>query len=82
MKKTMEYRAALVLAAALSGAAMLSGCATKIYEGEQPAHNWNDREDPAYRRYLADRQLEYREYSGLSTQQQRDYWEWRDHHPD
>ena len=45
-------------------------------------HNWDDHEDRAYRRYLAERRYEYREYQKQSERRRRAYWEWRHSHPD
>jgi hypothetical protein len=81
MSKTTEYRAALVLAAALAGPSMLSGGVTKVCEAEQPANHWDDREDAAYRRYLAHQHQECRGYSRLNLQAPRGYWGWRHPHP-
>lgn len=79
-KKPVDYRAALVLAAAMAGASMLSGCMTRVGEDGSAEHHWNAREDAAYRHYLADQHLEYRDFSSLTPPEQRAYWEWRDHH--
>lgn len=83
MYKANEYRATLVLAAGIAGTALLSGCAARqpVYETSRPDHHWDDREDAAYHRYVADQHLEYRDYKTLSADDQRRYWEWRDHHP-
>jgi hypothetical protein len=76
----VDYRAALVLAAAMAGASMLSACVTRASDDSSSEHHWNAREDAAYRQYLADQNLGYRDFSSLTPQQQRAYWEWRDHH--
>jgi len=36
----------------------------------------------AYRRYLAERHREYREFRRLDRREQDEYWEWRHRHPD
>jgi hypothetical protein len=72
MNKPIDYRAALVVAASLAGASMLSGSA-RVYANERPEYRWSAREDAAYRRYLADQRHENRAFSSLSLQQ-RDYW--------
>jgi hypothetical protein len=84
MRRSREYRAALVLAAAVAGASLLSGFAARVpvYEGDNREHRWDAREHDAYRRYLADRELEYREFNRLSAIDQNDYWSWRQRHPD
>jgi hypothetical protein len=79
-KRPVDYRAALVLAAAMADASMLSGCMTHLDEDGSAEHHWNARENTAYRHYLADQHLEYREFSSLTPPEQRAYGEWRDHH--
>jgi len=43
-------------------------------------HNWDDREDHAYREYLKQQNREYRDYSRANRKEQRDYWKWRHEH--
>jgi hypothetical protein len=45
-------------------------------------HVWNDREDQAYRRYLQERNEQYRDLPKLNKHEQSEYWKWRHHHPD
>jgi hypothetical protein len=45
-------------------------------------HEWDDREDLAYRAYLTERHREYRVYRRLKHPEQRLYWNWRHEHPD
>ena len=45
-------------------------------------HQWNDREDRAYRHYLEERREHYRDWEHVNKRQQRDYWRWRHQHPD
>ncbi|HTT42032.1 MAG TPA: hypothetical protein VMG33_03105 [Steroidobacteraceae bacterium] len=72
MKKPIDYRAALVVAASLAGASMLSSSA-RVYANERPEYRWSAREDAAYRRYLADQRQEFRD-SGSLGRAQRAYW--------
>lgn len=85
MHKPREYRAALVFAAAIAGAALLPGCVVErtheVHEVDHD-HHWTDREDLAYRRYLEERHQDYLEFQRLDAEQQRAYWEWRARHPD
>jgi hypothetical protein len=53
-----------------------------VYRGDNPEHRWDTREHDAYRRYLADHQLEYRDFNSLSAIDQNDYWNWRQRHPE
>jgi len=45
-------------------------------------HNWDDREDRAYRRYYVVQRKTYRAYDRQNSRAQRKYWRWRHHHPD
>ena len=45
-------------------------------------HDWDDREDHAYRGWLAERHRQYRGFSKLSRKDKDDYWNWRHSHPD
>jgi hypothetical protein len=45
-------------------------------------HSWNDREDRAYRRFLAERRRAYRDFLRLNDREQREYWSWRHSHLD
>ena len=87
MHKPREYRAALVFAAAIAASALLPGCVVErtheVHDVDHvPAHQWTDREDLAYRRYLEERHEDYLDYQRLNAEQQRAYWEWRARHPD
>jgi hypothetical protein len=45
-------------------------------------HEWNERENEAYRRYIQERHMHYREFQRLNRKQQEAYWEWRHRHMD
>lgn len=45
-------------------------------------HNWNDREDQAYRGYLTDQHQKYRVYNKQNRKTQTQYWNWRHSNPD
>jgi hypothetical protein len=45
-------------------------------------HNWDDREDRAYRGYLVENHQTYRVYGKQSRRSQNNYWKWRHDHPD
>ena len=85
MTPTKRYLSTALLAAASLAPVAISGCAarTRVYDDYySDYHYWNDREDRAYRMWLAERHYEYREYARLSHQQQHEYWTWRHNHPD
>jgi len=85
MIRANRYVGTILLAAATLAPLALSGCAARVRvydEYHSDYHYWNDREDRAYRMWLAERHYEYREYARLSKDQQREYWNWRHNHPD
>ena len=45
-------------------------------------HEWNDREDRAYRHYLEEQHREHRDWDKINKKQQREYWKWRHEHRD
>jgi len=55
----------------------------RVYDREhKDYHNWDDREDRAYRQYLSEQHIKYRDYKHLTASRQRAYWKWRHEHPD
>ena len=91
MHRPHRYASALFLTAALAASAPVMAAATPQQAGVQVRvydsshhdyHNWDDREDHAYRGYLVERHQEYRPYERQNRRQQRDYWNWRHSHPD
>jgi hypothetical protein len=60
-----------------------AGVQVRVYDRDhKDYHNWDDREDHAYRQYLIDNHRTYREYGRQNRAQQRAYWNWRHAHPD
>lgn len=45
-------------------------------------HNWDDNEDRAYRQFLSEKHMAYRDISKLKRNLQDEYWNWRHDHPD
>jgi hypothetical protein len=47
-------------------------------------HNWDNREDQAYRGWYAERyhDRQYRDFNRLHRNDQQAYWTWRHEHPD
>jgi hypothetical protein len=55
----------------------------RIYDRDhRDYHDWDNREDRAYWRYLAAQHWRYREYHRQHHRTQRQYWNWRHNHPD
>jgi len=90
MRHINGYIRSMLLTAALAAPAVILaapapqvGVQVRVYDPyHRDYHNWDDREDRAYRSYLAERHREYREYDRQSHHDQRNYWNWRHSHPD
>lgn len=55
----------------------------RVYDRDRKHyHNWDDREDRAYRGYLVENHQTYRPYAKQRQTDQRRYWNWRHEHPD
>ncbi len=82
------FSAALLAAAIAAPAVVLAAPApqevqVRIYDSHhRDYHNWDDREDRAYRRYYTEQHREYRAYDRENARRQRAYWKWRHNHPD
>ena len=79
-----RYFGSLVLGAALFAPAILSADPPHRYydRDHKDWHEWNEREDSAYRRYLQEQRRENREWAKANRKQQREYWKWRHSHPE
>jgi hypothetical protein len=89
MKLVHRFLSSLLLAAALvAPTAILAapspqGVTIRVYDRDhRDYHNWDDREDRAYRHYLIVQRRNYREYHRQNYRVQRHYWNWRHSHPD
>jgi hypothetical protein len=91
MHRAHRYVSAVFLTAAL---AVISGpivaAATpqdsvqvRVYDSKHhDYHNWDEREDRAYRDYLTERHDSYLAYEKQNHKFQNNYWNWRHSHPD
>jgi hypothetical protein len=91
MHRAHRYVSGLILTVALVASGSIVAAATPQEAGSQVRiydsshhdyHNWDDREDHAYRGYLTDHHQDYRAFDKQSHKQQNDYWNWRHQHPD
>jgi hypothetical protein len=89
MRHINRYISSLVLAAALAAPAMVlanpvpQGVTIRVYDRDhRDYHNWDDREDRAYRSYLVERHRNYVVYNKQHRGEQKHYWTWRHAHPD
>jgi|HubBroStandDraft_6_1064221.scaffolds.fasta_scaffold03748_11 hypothetical protein len=51
-------------------------------EDHKDYHDWNAKEDHAYRDYLKAQHKSYRAFDKMERSQQQAYWNWRHDHPD
>lgn len=58
--------------------------APKCYaaQSDMHRHEWSDSEDPHWHAYLKERHKKDHDWAKASRREQRDYWKWRDAHPD
>lgn len=90
MRYLNRYINAVLLAAALVAPVAIMaaprpqvGVQVRVYDrNHHDYHNWDDREDHAYRGYLVAQHRTYREYGHQSVRVQSNYWNWRHSHPD
>jgi hypothetical protein len=91
MRRVSRYISLLFLATAIAAPALVGAGAkaqeasvqVRVYDRDhRDYHNWDDREDRAYRRYLVERHRSYQTYQRQHYKVQRHYWNWRHSHPD
>jgi ABC-type uncharacterized transport system auxiliary subunit len=76
--------ASLSLAATLALSAALASCSStpQTVTVTEPEHHWDEHENQAWHRYLAENHRQERDYARAEKQEQSDYWNWRHNHPD
>jgi hypothetical protein len=53
----------------------------RVYDpANRDYHNWDAREDEAYRRWLEEKHETYVDYDRLNHKRQEEYWKWRHKH--
>jgi hypothetical protein len=87
MHNKNRFIASLFLTAALAAPAVLrAGPAPqddRVYDREhKDYHHWDDHENAAWHRYLAEQHHADREFAKASRKEQAAYWNWRHSHPD
>jgi hypothetical protein len=91
MRRIERYISSLILAAAIAAPALIvaeakaqeASVQVRVYDRDhRDYHNWDDREDHAYRGYLVEQHRSYRAYDRQHYRVQRHYWNWRHSHPD
>jgi heat shock protein HspQ len=91
MHRSYRFIASLFLVAAIAApvstmaapAPQQASVQVRVYDRDhKDYHNWDDNEDRAYRGYLTEQHITYREYNKQNRKTQRGYWNWRHEHPD
>lgn len=79
-----RYVSALALGAALFGSYVVQADDSRRYydRDHKDYHEWNEREDRAYRRFLEEKHRAYHEWSKAKRREQQEYWHWRHEHHD
>ncbi len=78
------FLAPFVLSAFMLAPLSAQEVSIRLYDRDhKDYHNWDDRENRAYNRYLADQHRERKhEFKEESRENQRNYWRWRHEHND
>jgi len=91
MRTASRFRRAALLSAALTATIVLAPTTLRAREqgvvvyhdkAHHDDHEWNGREDQAYRVYGNEHHYRYREFHTLNGHEQQSYWNWRHHHSD
>jgi len=87
MHRAHRYIASLFVTAALTApVAILAAPArqdNRVYDKEhKDYHRWDDKENEAWRRFLAEKHREEHEFAKATKKEQTEYWNWRHSHPD
>jgi len=91
MHRFDRYISSLFLAAAIAAPAFVvaeanaqqASVQVRVYDSNHhDYHNWDEREDRAYRHYLVEQHRVYLEYHKQHHNVQQHYWNWRHSHPD
>lgn len=73
----LRYVGALVL-----GVSLLAPVTIHAQDRDHQTHQWTDNENQPWRQYLKERHKKDHDWAKASKREQRDYWKWRDAHPD
>jgi hypothetical protein len=85
MHKTKNLMTSLFLAAALVApvATFAAAPQERVYDREhKDYHHWDDHENAAWHRFLAENHRDEHEFAKAKRQEQAEYWNWRHSHPD
>ena len=84
-----RYIAAIFLTASLTAPVTVvaspgpQAVQVRVYDTEhKDYHNWDDHENAAWSRFLAENHRKEHEYAKAKEKEQHEYWNWRHSHPD
>jgi len=78
-----RYKASLFLTAALTISAAIVACSAPPQTVTvNDTRHWDDHENQAWHRFLAEKQRQDHEYAKSDKNEQDEYWSWRHSHPD
>jgi hypothetical protein len=66
----------------MASVAIVSAQAQDMAQNGTPGHQWNDHEDQVWHQYLKDHHRKDHDWAKASKREQKEYWKWRDKHPD
>ena len=84
-KNSHKHFASLLLTAALTaplGAALVATPASAAGQEDRDHHRWDEHEQAAWGRFLAEKHRKEHEYAKAKKKEQEEYWAWRHDHPD
>jgi len=76
----LRYLGALVLGVSLLGSVAVA--AADDHDRAVQRHEWNDHENQYWHQYLKEHRRKDHEWEKATKKEQRNYWKWRDSHPD
>ena len=91
MHHAHRYIASLFLTTALAAPALLmaapvpqeASVQVRVYDSHhRDYHNWDDNENHYWGRFLEENHRNSHEYMHSNKHEQKEYWNWRHHHPD
>ncbi len=89
MHRAHHYLAALFVTAALTAPVAIKAAPARqedrdrVYDKEhKDYHHWDDKENAAWKRFLAEKHRKEHEFAKANEKEQAEYWEWRHSHPD
>lgn len=83
MYRPNRHTASLFLTATLAISVVTVACSpAPTVTVNEPEHHWDDHENQAWHRYLAENHRQDHEFNKSEKNEQSEYWTWRRNHPD